>query len=83
MRVTARAKRVYAHDPDDLYRRGKRVIVDSLESGVTSMRAHVEIDEVCRYSCLNAATRLQHEYQDLCAIDIAGRSLSATAVMQL
>ncbi|THH30657.1 hypothetical protein EUX98_g3534 [Antrodiella citrinella] len=71
LRVTAAAKAQFPHDLDDLYERGKRLIVESVESGVTCMRAHVEIDATVKQSCLKIALRLKKDLSHLCDIQIA------------
>ncbi|KAH8825279.1 hypothetical protein DL96DRAFT_1612618 [Flagelloscypha sp. PMI_526] len=71
MQVTAESKRKFPENLGDLYRRGKRVISHSIEFGVTSMRAHVEVDSIVRYACLKTAVHLQNDFRDSCAIDIA------------
>jgi cytosine/adenosine deaminase-related metal-dependent hydrolase len=75
MKVTAEAKKTFPFDPDDLYARGARVIRESLECGVTSMRAHVEVDTIVGFACLDVAQALQNEYKTICDIQIAGTRL--------
>jgi cytosine/adenosine deaminase-related metal-dependent hydrolase len=72
MKLTADAKATYSQDADGLYTRGKRLIQESLLCGVTSMRAHVEIDDTVGFLCLEVASRLKHEFSALCQIQIAG-----------
>ncbi|VDC02411.1 unnamed protein product [Peniophora sp. CBMAI 1063] len=70
MRVTSEAKASFAVNSQDLYDRGKRLIGDSLAAGVTTIRAHVEVDTTVRFACLDAATRLKTEFARLCDIQI-------------
>ncbi|KAK0464595.1 Metallo-dependent hydrolase [Desarmillaria tabescens] len=71
MRVTARAKQVFRDDPDDLLQRGRRLVRESIECGVTSMRAHVEVDFIVELSCLATAVKLRNEFKTACNIQIA------------
>jgi len=71
LRVTAAAKARFPQDENDLYDRGKRLIIESVESGVTSMRAHVEVDGTVKLTCLQTALRLKKDLSDLCDIQIA------------
>ncbi|KZV62206.1 Metallo-dependent hydrolase [Peniophora sp. CONT] len=70
MKVTANAKAHFSTNPNDLYERGKRLILDSLAAGVTTIRAHVEVDKTVRFACLDAATRLKKDFARLCDIQI-------------
>ncbi|KAJ6613336.1 hypothetical protein B0H10DRAFT_2165380 [Mycena sp. CBHHK59/15] len=70
LNVTNQAKASF--DPDDLYRRGYKLVRDSLECGVTSMRAHVEIDTTVQFSCLEVGLRLNKAFHDVCDIQVAG-----------
>ncbi|CAK5262820.1 unnamed protein product [Mycena citricolor] len=56
MTVTNEAKAGF--DEVDLYTRGFNLIRDSVECGVTSMRAHVEIDTVVKFTCLDVGRKL-------------------------
>ncbi|KAJ7675862.1 hypothetical protein DFH06DRAFT_1170790 [Mycena polygramma] len=69
LRVTNHAKASF--DPDDLYRRGYKLIRDSLECGVTSTRAHVEIDTTVRFSCLEVGLKLSKVFRDICDVQVA------------
>lgn len=72
LRVTASAKAHFRDNEDDLLQRGRRLILDSVSCGVTSMRAHVEIDATVNMACLNAGLQLKEEMKDLCRVQIAG-----------
>lgn len=71
MKVTARAKQDFRYDTEDLLRRGRRLIRESIECGVTSMRAHVEVDSIVGLSCLTTALQLRNEFKTACNVQIA------------
>ncbi|KAJ3564567.1 hypothetical protein NP233_g8212 [Leucocoprinus birnbaumii] len=71
MTITAKAKAGFPSSLDDLQQRGSRLIEDSVENGVTSMRAHVEVDTVVGFSCLDVALDLKSRYKDVCDVQIA------------
>ncbi|KAF9454709.1 hypothetical protein P691DRAFT_716456 [Macrolepiota fuliginosa MF-IS2] len=71
MTVTAKAKEKFPMNTDDLYQRGARLIEESVENGVTSMRAHVEVDAIVGFSCLDVASKLKAQYKDICDVQIA------------
>ncbi|KAF8158383.1 hypothetical protein B0H34DRAFT_708561 [Crassisporium funariophilum] len=71
MLLTKKAKTQFSNRADDLYARGARVIRESLENGVTAMRAHVEVDTSVGFACLEAAQKLQSEYNARCDVQIA------------
>ncbi|OSD07218.1 Metallo-dependent hydrolase, partial [Trametes coccinea BRFM310] len=71
LRVTTKAKSAFPHNPDDLYDRGRKLITQSVECGVTMMRAHVEVDEVVHLACLDAGLRLRKHFKDVCDVQIA------------
>ncbi|KAI0754974.1 Metallo-dependent hydrolase [Daedaleopsis nitida] len=71
LRVTAKAKSGFATNLDDLYDRGRRLIAQSIECGVTLMRAHVEVDETVHFACVDAGLRLRKLYRDICHVQIA------------
>ena len=70
--MTAAAKARFPTSLDNLYERGKRLVIESVQYGVTSMRAHVEVDEIVNLQCLHVALRLKREFVDLCDIQVAG-----------
>jgi cytosine/adenosine deaminase-related metal-dependent hydrolase len=70
LNVTAHAKAAFTLE--DVLLRGRRLIRESITCGVTSMRAHVEVDTTVRFSCLEAALQLKEEFKALCEIQIAG-----------
>ncbi|PIL22531.1 hypothetical protein GSI_15220 [Ganoderma sinense ZZ0214-1] len=71
MRVTAKAKSGFACNLEDLYDRGRKLISQSIECGVTLMRAHVEVDETVHFACVEAGLRLRKLFRDICHIQIA------------
>ncbi|KAJ3519450.1 hypothetical protein NM688_g9299 [Phlebia brevispora] len=62
LRVTADAKASFPSRLGDLYSRGRQLILASMESGVTMMRAHVEVDDTVRMTCLETGLRLKREF---------------------
>ncbi|KAF9267454.1 Metallo-dependent hydrolase [Marasmius fiardii PR-910] len=71
MTVTANAKAEFSSDTEDLLRRGRKLICDSVECGVTSMRAHVEVDTVMGLNGIDVALKLKKEFKSICDIQIA------------
>ncbi|KAJ7288366.1 hypothetical protein C8J57DRAFT_1279966 [Mycena rebaudengoi] len=69
MKVTNHAKALF--DSDDLYRRGYDLIRDSLECGVTSMRAHVEVDTTVQLLCLEVGLKLSDAFRGVCDVQVA------------
>ncbi|KAG6850740.1 hypothetical protein H0H93_009363 [Arthromyces matolae] len=72
LQVTGQAKAAFPLDIADLYTRGARLICESVQYGVTSMRAHVEVDKIVGFSCLDVAQALKKEFQNVCEVQIAG-----------
>ncbi|KAG6890809.1 hypothetical protein C0995_003242 [Termitomyces sp. Mi166 len=73
LEVTGRAKAAFPLDLDDLYSRGARLIRESVQYGVTSMRAHVEVDKIVGFSCLDVAQVLRRNFEKVCDVQIAGK----------
>ncbi|KAF9049630.1 Metallo-dependent hydrolase [Hymenopellis radicata] len=71
LEVTAQAKRNFRFNKDDLLLRGRRLIRESVECGVTSMRAHVEVDTYVEMACLEVALHLKEEFKLACHVQIA------------
>ncbi|KAK7056825.1 hypothetical protein VNI00_002542 [Paramarasmius palmivorus] len=71
MSITGKAKASFPLDKDDLMRRGRKLIRDSVDCGVTSMRAHVEVDSIVGFACLDAALQLKDEFLPACHVQIA------------
>ncbi|KZT73763.1 Metallo-dependent hydrolase [Daedalea quercina L-15889] len=70
LKVTAKTKAAFPSDVLDLYSRGKRLVIESIQCGVTVMRAHVEVDKTVRMVCLDTGLKLKDEFQALCDIQI-------------
>ena len=68
MNVTAKAKARF--EVSDLLRRGRRLIKESINHGVTVMRSFVEVDDVVHFNCLEAAVILKREFENLCDVQI-------------
>lgn len=54
----------------DLLRRGEWVISESVSSGVTAMRAFVEVDHTVSTTCLEASRILKQKWKDVCEIQV-------------
>ena len=57
---TTKAKERY--DPSDLFLRGSQLIAESIQAGVTAMRAFVEIDHTVGTKCLETAIQLKKKF---------------------
>lgn len=68
MKLTSEAKTRF--EKDDLLRRGRWLIGESLAAGVTHMRAFVEVDHVVEMKCLDAAFELKKLFASACQIQI-------------
>ncbi|KAF9741524.1 hypothetical protein PMIN01_01063 [Paraphaeosphaeria minitans] len=68
MELTEKAKARF--DQDDLLRRGRTLIEESIYHGVTAMRAFVEVDGGVQFECVLAGLKLKAEYRDLCDIQL-------------
>ena len=68
MEITAKAKSRF--DNDDLLRRGRWLIAESIAAGVTHMRAFVEVDHIVQMKCLDAAIELKRHFAAACEIQI-------------
>lgn len=68
MTLTSRAKERF--EEDDLLRRGRQLIEESIRFGVTSMRAFVEVDAQVDLKCLGAGLKLRKEFENKCEIQI-------------
>lgn len=68
MQMTGEAKSRF--EEEDLLRRGGRLIEESIEHGVTAMRAFVEVDGVVQLKCLQAGLALKARYKDRCDIQL-------------
>ncbi|KNG44839.1 cytosine deaminase protein-like protein [Stemphylium lycopersici] len=68
MQMTGEAKSRFQEE--DLLRRGTRLIEESIQHGVTSMRAFVEVDGVVHLKCLHAGLKLKEIFEDRCDVQI-------------
>ncbi|KAL6716024.1 hypothetical protein ACLMJK_006986 [Lecanora helva] len=68
MTLTSEAKQRF--EREDLLRRGKWLITESILSGVTHMRCFAEVDYVVGLKCLDAAIELKRMFEDACEIQI-------------
>ncbi|THV64871.1 Metallo-dependent hydrolase [Aureobasidium pullulans] len=68
MELTSKAKSNFEHD--DLLERGLRVIDESVQAGVTSMRAFVEVDQIVGLKCIEAGKALKHKAQNRCHVQL-------------
>lgn len=68
MEMTSTAKARF--EEDDLMRRGSQLIEESIQHGVTAMRAFVEVDGVVQLKCLKAGLKLRELYKERCDIQI-------------
>ncbi|KAL8682396.1 MAG: hypothetical protein Q9186_001517 [Xanthomendoza sp. 1 TL-2023] len=66
--LTSEAKSRFS--PDDLLRRGRWLVEESIAAGVTCMRAFVEVDTTVRFKCLDAGMTLKAQYRDACDIQV-------------
>ncbi|KAK0515418.1 hypothetical protein JMJ35_001452 [Cladonia borealis] len=68
LELTSKAKSRF--EKDDLIRRGKWLIAESIAAGVTHMRAFAEVDYIVEFKCLDAAIELKKSFADACEIQI-------------
>lgn len=68
MEMTGKAKSRF--EEDDLLRRGRQLIEESIQHGVTAMRAFVEVDEGVGFKCLDAGLKLKEEFHERCEVQI-------------
>ena len=68
MTLTTSAKKRFTRS--DLLRRGRQLIVESVQVGVTSMRAFCEVDGGVGLKCLDAGLELKKEFEDRCEVQI-------------
>ncbi|KAJ5874207.1 uncharacterized protein N7529_002637 [Penicillium soppii] len=65
---TAKVKQQFNHS--DILRRGEWLLAESVASGVTAMRAFVEVDHTVQHTCLEAAATLKNQWAESCNIQI-------------
>ncbi|KZV96761.1 Metallo-dependent hydrolase [Exidia glandulosa HHB12029] len=68
LRVTGEAKANFT--TDDLITRGRNLIQQSVKFGVTAMRAHVEVDDMVKFMCLEAGIQLSKASTSICDVQI-------------
>lgn len=68
LQLTEKAKARF--EEDDLLRRGRQLIEESIRHGVTAMRAFVEVDGGVLFKCLDAGLKLKREFKDRCEVQI-------------
>ncbi|KAI6114171.1 Metallo-dependent hydrolase [Pisolithus sp. B1] len=71
LHVTSKAKARFPEHRANLYARASRLVRESVEAGVTIVRAYVEIDRVVGMVCLETALRLKSEWEGICEIQTA------------
>lgn len=65
---TSKAKERYTHS--DLVRRGSQLVAESIQAGVTSMRAFVEVDHVTQFKCVEAGIELKRKFASRCYVQL-------------
>ena len=68
MALTSQAKQNFTRE--DLLERGQRLLDESIEAGVTHVRAFVEVDAVVGTKCLDAGLELRAAVARKCAVQI-------------
>ena len=68
MELTNKAKARF--EEEDLLKRGRWLIEESIAAGVTHMRAFVEVDKGVGFKCLDAGLKLKAEFSRECEIQI-------------
>ena len=68
MVLTSKAKSRF--EESDLLRRGRQLIQENIQYGVTAMRAFVEVDGEVKSKCLESGLKLRQEFEDKCEIQI-------------
>lgn len=56
--------------PSDILKRGEWLLAESVASGVTAMRAFVEVDHTVRHTCLDAGLALKQKWKYICRIQL-------------
>ncbi|KAM0718649.1 hypothetical protein Q7P37_005720 [Cladosporium fusiforme] len=68
MSLTSAAKKNFTSE--DLLERGQRLLEESIEAGVTHVRAFVEVDAVVGTKCLDAGLELKQKVQNSCRVQL-------------
>lgn len=72
LQVTNKAKARFPDRLADLYARATRLVRQSVEAGVTEMRAYVEIDTTVGMVCLDTGLKVKSEWEGVCDVQIVG-----------
>lgn len=70
--MTNKAKAGFPDRLEDLHARATRLVRQSVEAGVTVMRAYVEIDTSVGMACLETGLKVKSEWRGVCDIQIVG-----------
>ena len=54
----------------DLIHRGSQLIAESIQAGVTSMRAFVDVDHVTKFLCVEAGIELKQRFAEQCHVQL-------------
>ena len=73
LKATSEVKKTFVKHEDDLFKRGDRLIRESVLTGVTVMRAHVEVDSTVLHTCLQAGIKLKERWNDACDVQLCGK----------
>ncbi|KAL4880053.1 hypothetical protein BJY04DRAFT_85609 [Aspergillus karnatakaensis] len=65
---TTEAKATFTHA--NLIKRGEWLLAESVASGVTAMRAFVEVDHTVKHTCLNAGLELKRKWKESCEVQL-------------
>ena len=57
-------------EEDDLLRRARWLMDESIAAGVTCMRALVEVDSIVHFKCRDTALKLKAEFRDVCELQV-------------
>lgn len=68
MEMTSTAKARFKEK--DLLRRGGQLVEESIQHGITAMRAFVEVDGAVQLKCLHAGLKLREKYKERCDVQI-------------
>lgn len=72
LQVTNKAKARFPDRVGDLYARATRLVRQSVEAGVTQIRAYVEIDVTVEMACLDTGLKVKSEWEGVCDVQIVG-----------
>ncbi|KIJ51873.1 hypothetical protein M422DRAFT_58789 [Sphaerobolus stellatus SS14] len=69
MVVTSKAKESYTSA--DLFERGRKLILESVKYGVTAIRAHVEVDRIVGFKCVEVGLKLREDFSHICDVGLS------------